>query len=122
MDCGNVSKINKEGNMYKCRACGSFNIETKDKDYYNDIEIHAIVDEEELIEDQVATEDYLKSFEITIDMNTNVGKIYIELINGARDKYRNYTKEIAEKWGTSQTNVMHAVKKLQKKFNNFREE
>lgn len=125
-DCGYESRLNRVGNHYECKKCGSHNIETREVYDHDEITLEnkcAEDDEiEKLIEDAGA-DSIIEDFRNTLDKNTKAYYLFVLLydedINSDNPDVENYIKEIAKRWGTSQTLVVQVREKLKVKLLNF---
>lgn len=125
-DCGYESRLNRVGNHYECKKCGSHNIETREVYDHDEIALEnkcAEDDEiEKLIEDAGA-DSIIEDFRNTLDKNTKAYYLFVLLydedINSDNPDVENYIKEIAKRWGTSQTLVVQVREKLKVKLLNF---
>jgi hypothetical protein len=123
-ECGYVTRLNRVGNNYICKKCGSHHIVTRETNDYDEITLMNVEDNKEFDID-VVSEMMLETFEKTLDPNTNVYQVYILIKNGIRDNpnVNNYIKEIARIWGgCSQQNVVQAIDKLKHRLEKFARE
>lgn len=128
-DCGYESRLNRVGNYYECKKCGSHNVETRELCDHDEIALENRYDEEDEIErliEDVNAEDIIKEFRETLDKNTKAYYLFIllydENINSDNPDIENYIKEIAKRWGTSQTLVVQVKEKLKIKLLKFCED
>ena len=128
-DCGYKSRLNRVGNHYECKKCGSHNIETMEVCDHDEfaLENKCVEDDEidKFIEDASATA-IIEEFRNTLDKNTKAyslfALLYDEDINSDNPNIENYIKEIAKRWGTSQTLVVQVKEKLKIKLLKFCED
>lgn len=118
-DCGYESRLNRVGNHYKCKKCGSSNVETRETHDHDDIAIMnqcAEDDEIERLIEDTGTYDIIERFRSTLDPNTKVYSLFVLLydedINSSNPDVVNYIADIAKKWNTSQTLVVQVREKL----------
>lgn len=128
-DCGYESRLNRIGNHYECKKCGSHNIETRELCDHDEIALENRYNEEDEIErliEDVNAEDIIREFRETLDKNTKAYYLFIllydENINSDNPDIENYIKEIAKRWGTSQTLVVQVKEKLKIKLLKFCED
>lgn len=125
-ECGSITRLNKIGNEYICKKCGSNNIETQELMDNNEIALENAVDMEEPIEDAITSEMLIEKFEATLKDGTNVKNLYNLLKSGInRDNplVKNYIREIALIWGgCSEQNVVQTLAKLQDRMRKFADE
>jgi hypothetical protein len=125
-DCGYESRLNRVDNQYICKKCGSINITTKEVSEHDEVTLeNKCVEEDEierLIED-IGADDIIMRFRNTLDSNTKMYNLFILLydedINSDNPEVDNYIKEIAKRWGTSQTLVIQVKEKLKIKLLKF---
>lgn len=125
-DCGYESRLNRIGNHYECKKCGSSNVETRETHDHDDIVIMNQCEEddeiEKLIEDFGAY-DIIERFRDTLEPNTKVYSLFVMLydedINSDNPEIINYIAEIAKKWNTSQTLVVQVREKLKVRLMKF---
>lgn len=125
-DCGYESRLNRVGNQYECKKCGSHNIETREIYDHDEFALENKMCEddeiEKLIEDTSACH-IIKEFRDTLDSNTKAYSLFVllydENINSDNPNVENYIKEIAKRWGTSQTLVVQTKEKLKIKLLKF---
>ena len=125
-DCGYESRLNKVGNQYICKKCGSTNIETRETHDHDEIAIEnkcAENDEIEKMIDNIGADDIIEKFRATLDDGTKVHSLFILLydedINSDNPDVVNYIAYIAKKWGTSQTLVVQVRDKLKNRLLKF---
>lgn len=119
-DCGHKSRLNKTGNGYVCKCCGSTNIETSEVNDYDEIKLGNV--QIDGFSEEVLGNELINDFKATLQPGTNVYKLYEELVeNNIRDnpQIKNYMKAIADKWNCSTQNINQNVKKLQAKYIEF---
>lgn len=125
-ECGSITRLNRIGNEYICKKCGSNNIETQELMDNNEIALENAVDMEEPIEDAITSEMLIEKFEATLKDGTNVKNLYNLLKSGInRDNplVKNYIREIALIWGgCSEQNVVQTLAKLQDRMRKFADE
>ena len=130
MDCGNESRLNRVGNHYECKKCGSHNIVTREQNDHDETLFQTMestsTDIDNMLE-EIAVTTLMTKFEQILDHNTNVYKLYdilvIQGINRDNPEVENYIKTISLMWGgCSQQNVLQNIYKLQAKFVKFMEE
>ena len=116
-ECGNISRLNRIGNDYICKKCGSNNNTTEELNEHNEIVMQNIVSPE-IIEDDIMSQMTIAEFEKTLKKGTNVHSLYLLLNTGIRHNPHidNYIKEIAKMWGgCSEQNIIRTLEKLQEK-------
>lgn len=123
MDCGYESRLNKVGNNYECKKCGSRNIVTREINDHDETLFETIESMSNEIDD-ILMQMLMYEFEKTLDHSTNVYKIYELMvkngINRDNPNIKNYIKTISVMWGgCSQQNVLQNIYKLQSKFTKF---
>lgn len=129
-DCGYESRLNRiSNNQYECKKCGSHNIETREVHDHDDIAIENKHDEDDEIErliEDASAEKIIEEFRDTLDKNTKAYYLFVLLydedINSDNPEVENYIKEIAKRWGTSQTLVVQTKEKLKVKLLRFCED
>lgn len=125
-ECGAVTRLNRVGNDYICKKCGSNNVETQELTDNNEIALDNAEDTEEPIEDFILSKSLIEQFEETLVDGTNVKNLYMLLKSGVnRDNplIKNYIHEIAQIWGgCSEQNVVQALTKLQDRMRKFADE
>lgn len=128
-DCGYESRLNRVGNHYECKKCGSHNIETRELCDHDEMALENECDESDEIEkfiEDVSAETIISEFRDTLDKNTKAYYLFVSLydedINSDNPEIENYIKEIAKKWGTSQTLVVQVKEKLKIKLLKFCED
>jgi hypothetical protein len=123
-DCGHKTRLNRVGNDYICRACGSANCTTQEVNDYDEITMENLVAER--FEDDSISSGLIMDFEKTLQPGTNVYNLYMLLKEGVdRDNpdVRNYIKEIARMWGgCSDQNVVQNLDKLKKRMTKWMEQ
>ena len=126
-DCGYESRLNRINNhQYECKKCGSHNIETREvydhDEFALENEIYENDEIEKFIED-ISARKVIKEFRDTLDNNTKAYSLlvllYDEDINSDNPYVENYIREIAKRWGTSQTLVVQTKEKLKIKLSKF---
>lgn len=125
-DCGYESRLNKVNNHYECKKCGGHNIETREVYDHNEIAIENKRNENDEIEkliEGIGSEKIIEQFRNTLDKNTKAYYLFVLLydedINSDNPEIENYIKEIAHRWGTSQTLVVQVREKLKSKLLRF---
>jgi hypothetical protein len=125
-DCGYESRLNKVGNYYECKKCGSHNVETRETHDHDEIALenkYADDDEIERIIESIGADRIIEDFRSTLDKNTKAYYLFVllydENINSDNPDIENYIKEIAKRWGTSQTLVVQVKEKLKIKLLKF---
>lgn len=125
-DCGHESRLNRVDNHYECKKCGSQNIETRELYDHDDTVLESKCDEDDEIEkllDDIGAEHIIEQFRDTLDKNTKAyylfTLLYDEDINSDNPFIENYIREIANRWGTSQTLVVQVREKLKTKLLRF---
>lgn len=118
-DCGYESRLNRKGNHYECKKCGSHNIETRETHDHDDVVIMNQCDEDDEIEkfiEDFSADDIIERFRRTLEPNTKVHNLFVLLydedINSSNPEVVNYIADIAKRWGTSQTLVVQVREKL----------
>ena len=121
-DCGYESRLNRVGDTYICKKCGSHNVETRELHEHNEITLMNKADDTDEIEmmiEQAGDRDIISRFRETLDKNTRVYSLFVLLydedINNSNPDVVNYMAEIARRWGTSQTLVVQTKEKLKKR-------
>lgn len=125
-ECGYESRLNRVGNHYECKKCGSSNVETRETHDHDDVVIMNQCEEddeiEKLIED-FGAQDIIERFRDTLEPNTKVYSLFVMLydedINSDNPEIINYIAEIANKWNTSQTLVVQVREKLKVRLMKF---
>jgi DNA-directed RNA polymerase subunit RPC12/RpoP len=121
-DCGYETRLNRVGNYYICRKCGSNHIITRETNDYDEITLMNVEDKSEL-ESDVVSKLLMEEFEHSLNPDTNVYQLYILIrdgINRDNPQIKNYIKEIATIWGgCSQQNVVQVMDKLKLKLQKF---
>ena len=128
-DCGYESRLNKVDNHYECKKCGSHNIETREVCDHDEIALEnkcMETDEIEKMVDDISADAIIEEFRDTLDKNTKAYYLFVLLydedINSDNPDIENYIKEIAKRWGTSQTLVVQVKEKLKVKLARFCED
>ena len=125
-ECGAVHRLNRVGNDYICKKCGSSNVETQELTDNNEIALETAEDTAEPIEDEVASRLLIEKFEATLKDGTNVKNLYLLLksgINADNPMIKNYIHEISVLWGgCSEQNVVQALNKLRDRMRKFADE
>ena len=111
---------------YKCKKCGSTNIETRELYDHDETIFDSKCDDNDDIEKLINEEganDIIERFRDTLDKNTKVyylfELLYDEDINSDNPDVINYVAEIARRWGTSQTLVLQTKEKLKVRLTKF---
>lgn len=124
--CGYESRLNRIGNKYVCKKCGSSDVETRELWDHDEVTIEnkvAEVDEIDKMLESMGGEDIIEQFRKTLTPGTKVHALFVlfydEDINSDNPDIVNYIKEIANRWGTSQTLVVQVREKLQNKLIKF---
>lgn len=125
-DCGYESRLNKVGNHYECKKCGSTHIETRETHDHDDIAIMNKVDDNDEYEDLVdnmTSKMIVEEFRQTLEKGTRLYSLFHMLydknINNSNPNVKNYMADIAKEWGTSQNLVVQSRDKLRLKFIRF---
>lgn len=126
-DCGYESRLNRVKNhQYECKKCGSHNIITREISDHDEVALEnkcADDDEIEKLIEGLGAEDIIMRFRSTLDNNTKMYNLFVLLydedINSDNPEIDNYIKEIANRWGTSQTLVIQVKEKLKIKLLKF---
>lgn len=125
-DCGYESRLNRIGNHYECKKCGSHNIDTREIYDHDEVSILNKYDDNDEIErliDDIGSENIIEQFRDTLDKNTKAYYLFVLLydedINSDNPDIENYIREIARRWGTSQTLVVQVKEKLKSKLLRF---
>ena len=125
-DCGYESRLNMVDGRYKCKKCGSTNIETRELYDHDETIFDSKCDDNDDIEKLINEEganDIIERFRDTLDKNTKVyylfELLYDEDINSDNPDVINYVAEIAKRWGTSQTLVLQTKEKLKVRLTKF---
>lgn len=122
LDCGTKSRLNrdKSSDGYICRKCGSKNINTDEINDNNEVTLMSISTRG--FEEDLISELTMSDFKSTLIEGTNVYKLY-ELLESGIDRdnpmIKNYIKEIATLWGTSNQNVVQNLNKLKTRIEKF---
>lgn len=126
LDCGYESRLNRVGNHYECKKCGSTHIETRETHEHDDIAIMnkmSDVDEYDDLIENMSMKTIIEEFRATLDKGTRLYNLFMMLydedINNSNPNVVNYMSEIAKKWGTSQTLVVQTKDKLRLKLLKF---
>lgn len=124
--CGYESRLNRIGNKYICKKCGSSEIETRELWDHDEVVIENKVSETDEIDQMLEDwggEAIIEQFRQTLTPGTKVHALFVlfydEDINSDNPDIVNYIKEIATRWGTSQTLVVQVREKLQNKLLKF---
>lgn len=124
--CGYESRLNRVGNHYVCKKCGSTDIETRELWDHDEVTIENKMSEDDEIEklvENMGGEDIIEQFRQTLTPGTKVHALFVlfydEDINSDNPDIVNYIKEIATRWNTSQTLVVQVREKLQNKLIKF---
>lgn len=123
MDCGYESRLNRVGDHYECKKCGSHNIITRETDDHDETLFLTMESTSNELDD-ILTSMLIQEFEKTLDHSTNVYRLYdlmvVKGINKDNPYIKNYIKTISAMWGgCSQQNVLQNMYKLQAKFAKF---
>jgi ribosomal protein S27AE len=125
-DCGYESRLNRVGNQYVCKKCGSTNITTREISDHDETALeNKCIDEDEIekLIESLGADDIIMKFRETLDSNTKMYSLFVLLydedINSDNPEIDNYIKEIANRWGTSQTLVIQVKEKLKIKLLKF---
>lgn len=124
-DCGNVSRLNMYSGRYSCKKCGSSNVTTQEVNNLDDGTTLNLIRDEENFENEVIFNQLMTEFEGTLGKGTKVSQLYFLLrdgINRDNPQIKNYIKEIANMWGTSETNVIKNLDKLRMRLIKYAEE
>jgi hypothetical protein len=125
-DCGYESRLNRVGNHYECKKCGSHNIDTRETHDHDDVAIMNKCVEDDEIEkliEEVSAYDIIERFRDTLEPNTKVHSLFVMLydedINSDNPEVVNYIADIAKRWNTSQTLVVQVREKLRCRLQRF---
>lgn len=125
-DCGFESRLNRVGNTYRCKKCGSDNIETREVYDHDEIALGnkaAENDEIEKLTDEIGADKIIEQFRSTLSPDTRVYDLFVLLydedINSDNPNIINYIAEIARRWGTSQVLVVQTKDKLKSRLIKF---
>lgn len=124
-DCGNVSRLNMIDGKYSCKKCGGNNIVTQETNDLDDGTNLNMIKDEENFENEIIFNQLMIEFEGILGRGTKVSELYFLLKNGINSnnpQIKNYIKEIANLWGTSQTNVVKNLDKLRSRLRKYAEE
>ena len=120
--CGYESRLNKVGDHYECKKCGSHNVETRETHDHDEIALeNKCVDDDEIekLMEDMGADRIIEDFRNTLDKDTKAYYLFVLLydedINSDNPDIENYIKEIAKRWGTSQTLVVQVKEKLKTK-------
>lgn len=124
MDCGNESRLNRVGEHYECKKCGSHNIITREISDHDETLLQTMESQDDDIDEVVAIKMLVYAFEQTLNHDTNVYRLYEAMVKQGINKdnplIKNYIKTISKMWGgCSQQNVLQNIYKLQAKFTKF---
>lgn len=125
-DCGYESRLNRVGNQYECKKCGSNNIITREVSDHDEFALeNTCIDEDEIekLIEGIGADKIIAKFRDTLDDNTKMYHLFVLLydedINSDNPEIDNYIKEIAKRWGTSQTLVIQVKEKLKTRLLKF---
>ena len=125
-DCGYESRLNKVGNTYQCKKCGSTNIDTREVYDYDEVAIGnkaAESDDIEKLTEEIGVDTIIEQFRDTLTKGTRVYDLFVLLydedINSDNPDIVNYIAEIARRWGTSQVLVVQTKDKLKSRLITF---
>ena len=78
LDCGYESRLNKVGNQYECKKCGSNNVETRETHEHDDIAIESKCADDEIdkLIDDFGADEIIERFRSTLDKNTKVYMLF----------------------------------------------
>ena len=113
--CGYESRLNRVGNHYVCKKCGSTDIETRELWDHDEVTIENKMSEDDEIEklvENMGGEDIIEQFRQTLTPGTKVHALFVLF-------YDEDINEIATRWNTSQTLVVQVREKLQNKLIKF---
>lgn len=126
MDCGYESRLNRIVNQYECKKCGSHNVETRETCDHDEFALENKICEDDEIDrfiEDISACKIIDEFRSTLDINTKAYNLFVliydEDINSDNPNIENYIKEIAKRWGTSQTLVVQTKEKLKVKLLRF---
>jgi predicted RNA-binding Zn-ribbon protein involved in translation (DUF1610 family) len=124
-ECGHKSRLNKVGDHYECKKCGSHKITTSELNDNNEVTLYNIVDKSGF-EDDTLSEMIVNDFKDTLTPGTNTYKLFEMIMEQGMDRdnplVKNYMKEIAKVWGGCSTqNISINLKKLQAQFQKYSE-
>lgn len=125
-DCGFESRLNRVGNTYRCKKCGSDNIETREIYDHDEVALGnkaAENDEIEKLTEEIGADKIIEQFRSTLSPDTRVYDLFVLLydedINSDNPDIVNYIAEIAKRWGTSQVLVVQTKDKLKSRLIKF---
>lgn len=125
-DCGYESRLNRVGNTYRCKKCGSDNIETREVYDHDEVAMGNMAaenDEIEKLTDEIGADKIIEQFRSTLSPDTRVYDLFVLLydedINSDNPNIINYIAEIARRWGTSQVLVVQTKDKLKSRLIKF---
>lgn len=125
-DCGFESRLNRVGNTYRCKKCGSDNIETREVYDHDEVALGnkaAENDEIEKLTEEIGADKIIEQFRSTLSPDTRVYDLFVLLydedINSDNPDIVNYIAEIARRWGTSQVLVVQTKDKLKSRLIKF---
>lgn len=125
-DCGYESRLNKVGNTYQCKKCGSTNIDTREVYDHDEVAIGnkaAESDDIEKLTEEIGADTIIEQFRDTLTKGTRVYDLFVLLydedINSDNPDIVNYIAEIAKRWGTSQVLVVQTKDKLKSRLITF---
>lgn len=119
--CGYETRLNRVGNNYICKRCGSTDIITRELNDHDEV-VMMNLEDNSIAEEDVLSRIMVDEFENTLEEGTNVYNLYVLLRDGTnRDnpEIKNYLKEIANQWGCSQNNVVQVMDKLKSRIIKF---
>lgn len=125
-DCGYESRLNRVGNTYRCKKCGSDNIETREVYDHDEVAMGNMAaenDEIEKLTEEIGADKIIEQFRSTLSPDTRVYDLFVLLydedINSDNPDIVNYIAEIARRWGTSQVLVVQTKDKLKSRLIKF---
>lgn len=125
-DCGFESRLNRVGNTYRCKKCGSDNIETREVYDHDEVALGNKATENDEIEkltEEIGADKIIEQFRSTLNPDTRVYDLFVLLydedINSDNPDIVNYIAEIARRWGTSQVLVVQTKDKLKSRLIKF---
>lgn len=125
-DCGYESRLNRVGSTYRCKKCGSDNIETREVYDHDEVALGnkaAENDEIEKLTEEIGADKIIEQFRSTLNPDTRVYDLFVLLydedINSDNPDIVNYIAEIARRWGTSQVLVVQTKDKLKSRLIKF---
>lgn len=122
-DCGYETRLNRIGNQYVCKRCGSTHITTRELSNHDETALLNVEDDTDDY-DAILSEILVQAFKETLQPGTNLYNLFVLLIeddvNRDNPDVKNYIKEIAKRWGgCSDNNVVQNMDKLKVRIQKF---